>query len=204
MDENKMRKSQDTLGLLGVIAMGVLLLLFMLSDAVLILGNSVALYGDNSVLFNAYSVLYYFLIDFYPILLIGDMFVVYNSFCKSYNTKHLFASTVLGFVSASVYALSFIPLSILDSPAIARNASISDIDDFFGWFNITMLVLVLVIVFICYVQIALLIYFSKVRKRINYTQIMHRYENFRFAMLAVFVLYLAMFVCYMIILGGRI
>lgn len=199
MDENKMRKSQDTLGLLGVIAMGVLLLLFMLSDAVLILGNSVALYGDNSVLFNAYSVLYYFLIDFYPILLIGDMFVVYNSFCKSYNAKHLFASTVLGFVSASVYALSFIPLSILDSPAIARNASISDIDDFFGWFNITMLVLMLVIVFICYVQIALLIYFSKVRKRINYTQIMHRYENFRFAVLAVFVLYLAMFVCYMII-----
>lgn len=199
MDENKMRKSQDTLGLLGVIAMGVLLLLFMLSDAVLILGNSVALYGDNSVLFNAYSVLYYFLIDFYPILLIGDMFVVYNSFCKSYNTKHLFASTVLGFVSASVYALSFIPLSILDSPAIARNASVSDIDDFFGWFNITMLVLVLVIVFICYVQIALLIYFSKVRKRINYTQVMHRYENFRFAVLAVFVLYLAMFVCYMII-----
>lgn len=199
MDENKMRKSQDTLGLLGVIAMGVLLLLFMLSDAVLILGNSVALYGDNSVLFNAYSVLYYFLIDFYPILLIGDMFVVYNSFCKSYNTKHLIASTVLGFASASVYALSFIPLSILDSPAIARNASVSDIDDFFGWFNITMLVLVLVIVFICYVQIALLIYFSKVRKRINYTQIMHRYENFRFAVLAVFVLYLAMFVCYMII-----
>ena len=199
MDENKMRKSQDTLGLLGVIAMGVLLLLFMLSDAVLILGNSVALYGDNSVLFNAYSVLYYFLIDFYPILLIGDIFVVYNSFCKSYNTKHLIASTVLGFASASVYALSFIPLSILDSPAIARNASVSDIDDFFGWFNITMLVLVLVIVFICYVQIALLIYFSKVRKRINYTQIMHRYENFRFAVLAVFVLYLAMFVCYMII-----
>lgn len=199
MDENKMRKSQDTLGLLGVIAMGVLLLLFMLSDAVLILGNSVALYEENSVLFNAYSVLYYFLIDFYPILLIGDMFVVYNSFCKSYNAKHLFASTVLGFASASVYALSFIPLSILDSPAIARNASVSDIDDFFSWFNITMLVLVLVIVFICYVQIALLIYFSKVRKRINYTQIMHRYENFRFAMLAVFVLYLAMFVCYMII-----
>lgn len=199
MDENKMRKSQDTLGLLGVIAMGVLLLLFMLSDAVLILGNSVALYGDNSVLFNAYSVLYYFLIDFYPILLIGDMFVVYNSFCKSYNTKHLIASTVLGFASASVYALSFIPLSILDSPAIARNASVSDIDDFFGWFNITMLVLMLVIIFICYVQIALLIYFSKVRKRINYTQIMHRYENFRFAVLAVFVLYLAMFVCYMII-----
>lgn len=199
MDENKMRKSQDTLGLLGVIAMGVLLLLFMLSDAVLILGNSVALYGDNSVLFNAYSVLYYFLIDFYPILLIGDMFVVYNSFCKSYNTKHLIASTVLGFASASVYALSFIPLSILDSPSIARNASVSDVDDFFSWFNITMLVLMLVIVFICYVQIALLIYFSKVRKRINYTQIMHRYENFRFAVLAVFVLYLAMFVCYMII-----
>lgn len=199
MDENKMRKSQDTLGLLGVIVMGVLLLLFMLSDAVLILGNSVALYGDNSVLFNAYSVLYYFLIDFYPILLIGDMFVVYNSFCKSYNTKHLIASTVLGFVSASVYAISFIPLSILDSPSIARNAYASDVDDFFGWFNITMLVLVLVIVFICYVQIALLIYFSKVRKRTNYTQIMHRYENFRFAVLAVFVLYLAMFVCYMII-----
>lgn len=199
MDENKMRKSQDTLGLLGVITMGVLLLLFMLSDAVLILGNSVALYGDNSVLFNAYSVLYYFLIDFYPILLIGDMFVVYNSFCKSYNTKHLIASTVLGFASASVYALSFIPLSILDSPAIARNASVSDVNDFFGWFNIMMLVLVLVIVFICFVQIALLIYFSKVRKRINYTQIMHRYENFRFAVLAVFVLYLAMFVCYMII-----
>lgn len=199
MDENKMRKSQDTLGLLGVIAMGVLLLLFMLSDAVLILGNSVALYEDNSVLFNAYSVLYYFLIDFYPILLIGDMFVVYNSFCKSYNTKHLIASTVLGFVSASVYALSFIPLSILDSPLIARNASVSDVDDFFSWFNITMLVLVLVIVFICYVQIAFLLYFSKVRKRINYTQIMHRYENFRFAVLAVFVLYLAMFVCYMII-----
>lgn len=199
MDENKMRKSQDTLGLLGVITMGVLLLLFMLSDAVLILGNSVALYGDNSVLFNAYSVLYYFLIDFYPILLIGDMFVVYNSFCKSYNTKHLIASTVLGFASASVYALSFIPLSILDSPAIARNASLSDVDDFFGWFNITMLVLGLVIVFTCYVQIAFLLYFNKVRKRINYTQIMHRYENFRFAVLAVFVLYLAMFVCYMII-----
>lgn len=199
MDENKMRKSQDTLGLLGVIAMGVLLLLFMLSDAVLILGNSVALYGDNSVLFNAYSVLYYFLIDFYPILLIGDMFVVYNSFCKSYNTKHLIASTVLGFASASVYALSFIPLSILDSPAIARNASVSDVNDFFGWFNIMMLVLVLVIVFTCYVQIAFLLYFNKVRKRINYTQIMHRYENFRFAVLAVFVLYLAMFVCYMII-----
>lgn len=199
MDENKMRKSQDTLGLLGVIVMGVLLLLFMLSDAVLILGNSVALYEDNSVLFNAYSVLYYFLIDFYPILLIGDMFVVYNSFCKSYNTKHLIASTVLGFASASVYALSFIPLSILDSPSIARNASVSDIDDFFGWFNITMLVLMLVIVFICYVQIAFLLYFNKVRKRINYTQIMHRYEHFRFVMLAVFVLYLAMFVCYMII-----
>lgn len=199
MDENKMRKSQDTLGLLGVIAMGVLLLLFMLSDAVLILGNSVALYEDNSVLFNAYSVLYYFLIDFYPILLIGDMFVVYNSFCKSYNTKHLFASTVLGFVSASVYALSFIPLSILDSPAIARNASVSDIDDFFGWFNITILVLMLVIVFTCYVQIAFLLYFNKVRKRINYTKVMHRYEHFRLVMLAVFVLYLAMFVCYMII-----
>ena len=199
MDENKMRKSQDTLGLLGVIVMGVLLLLFMLSDAVLILGNSVALYGDNSALFNPYSVLYYFLIDFYPILLIGDMFVVYNSFCKSYNTKHLIASTVLGFASASVYALSFIPLSILDSPLIARNASVTDVYDFFGWFNITMLVLVLIIVFICFVQIALLIYFSKVRKRINYTQIMHRYENFRFAVLAVFVLYLAMFVCYMII-----
>lgn len=199
MDENKMRKSQDTLGLLGVIAMGVLLLLFMLSDAVLILGNSVALYGDNSVLFNAYSVLYYFLIDFYPILLIGDMFVVYNSFCKSYNTKHLIASTVLGFVSASVYALSFIPLSILDSPSIARNAYVSDVDDFFSWFNITMLVLVLVIVFICYVQIAFLLYFNKVRKRINYTKVMHRYEHFRFVMLAVFVIYLAMFVCYMII-----
>lgn len=199
MDENKMRKSQDTLGLLGVIAMGVLLLLFMLSDAVLILGNSVALYGDNSVLFNAYSVLYYFLIDFYPILLIGDMFVVYNSFCKSYNTKHLIASTVLGFASASVYALSFIPLSILDSPSIARNASSLDSENYFSWFNITMLVLMLVIVFICYVQIALLIYFNKVRKRTNYTQVMHRYENFRFAVLAVFVLYLAMFVCYMII-----
>lgn len=199
MDENKMRKSQDTLGLLGVIVMGVLLLLFMLSDAVLILGNSVALYGDNSVLFNAYSVLYYFLIDFYPILLIGDIFVVYNSFCKSYNTKHLIASTVLGFASASVYALSFIPLSILDSPAIARNASVSDVDDFFGWFNIMMLVLMLVIVFTCYVQIAFLLYFNKVRKRINYTKVMHRYEYFRFVMLAVFVLYLAMFVCYMII-----
>lgn len=199
MDENKMRKSQDTLGLLGVIVMGVLLLLFMLSGAVLILCNSVALYGSNSGFFNPYSVLYYFLIDFYPILLIGDMFVVYNSFCKSYNTKHLFASTVLGFVSASVYAISFIPLSILDSPLIARNASVSDVNDFFSWFNITMLVLMLVIVFICYVQIALLIYFNKVRKRINYTQIMHRYENFRFAVLAVFVLYLAMFVCYMII-----
>lgn len=199
MDENKVRKSQDTLGLLGVITMGVLLLLFMLSGAVLILCDSVALYGNYSGFFNPYSVLYYFLIDFYPILLIGDMFVVYNLFCKSYNTKHLIASTVLGFASASVYALSFIPLSILDSPSIARNASVSDIDDFFGWFNITMLVLVLVIVFICYVQIALLIYFSKVRKRINYTQIMHRYENFRFAVLAVFVLYLAMFVCYMII-----
>lgn len=199
MDENKMRKRQDTLGLLGVIEMGVLLLLFMLCDAVLILCNSVTLYESNSGLFNPYSVLYYFLIDFYPILLIGDMFVVYNSFCKSYNTKHLFASTVLGFVSASVYAISFIPLSILDSPAIARNASVSDIDDFFSWFNITILVLMLVIVFTCYVQIAFLLYFNKVRKRINYTKVMHRYENFRFAVLAVFVLYLAMFVCYMII-----
>lgn len=102
MDENKMRKRQNTLGLLGVIVMGVLLLLFMLSGAVLIICNSVALYGSNSAFFNPYSVLYYFLIDFYPILLIGDMFVVYNSFCKSYNTKHLIASTVLGFVSASV------------------------------------------------------------------------------------------------------
>lgn len=199
MDENKMRKSQDTLGLLGVIVMGVLLLLFMLSNAVLILGNSVALYEDNSVLFNAYSVLYYFLIDFYPILLIGDMFVVYNSFCKSYNTKHLITSTVLGFVSASVYALSFIPLSILDSPLIARDVCALDSENFFDWFNITILVLMLVIVFTCYVQIAFLLYFNKVRKRINYTQIMHRYENFRFAVLAVFVLYLAMFVCYMII-----
>ena len=86
MDENKMRKSQNTLGLLGVIAMGVLLLFFMLFGAVLIIGNSVALYGNDSGFFNAYSMLYYFLIDFYPILLIGDMFVVYNSFCKSYNT----------------------------------------------------------------------------------------------------------------------
>ena len=41
--------------------------------------------------------------------------------------------------------------------------------------------------------------FDKVRKRINYTKVMHRYEHFRFVMLAVFVLYLAMFVCYMII-----
>lgn len=204
MDENKMRKSQNTLGLLGVIVMGVLLLLFMLSGAVLIICNSVALYGSNSGFFNPYSVLYYFLIDFYPILLIGDMFVVYNSFCKSYNTKHLIASTVLGFVSASVYAISFIPLSILDSPLIARDVCALDSENYFGWFNITMLVLMLVIVFICYVQIAFLLYFSKVRKRINYTQIMHRYEHFRFAMLAVFVLYLAMFVCYMIILGGRI
>lgn len=204
MDENKMRKSQNTLGLLGVIVMGVLLLLFMLSGAVLILCNSVALYGSNSGFFNPYSVLYYFLIDFYPILLIGDMFVVYNSFWKSYNTKHLFASTVLGFVSASVYAISFIPLSILDSPLIARDVCALDSENYFGWFNITILVLMLVIVFTCYVQIAFLLYFNKVRKRINYTQIMHRYEHFRFAMLAVFVLYLAMFVCYMIILGGRI
>ena len=79
-----------------------------------------------------------------------------------------------------------------------------DSENYFGWFNITMLVLMLVIIFTCYVQIAFLLYFNKVRKRINYTQIMHRYEHFRFAMLAVFVLYLAMFVCYMIILGGRI
>lgn len=199
MDENKMRKSQDTLGLLGVIVMGVLLLLFMLSGAVLILCNSVALYGSNSGFFNPYSVLYYFLIDFYPILLIGDMFVVYNSFCKSYNTKHLIASTVLGFFSASVYALSFISLSILDSPLIARNVCALDSENYFGWFNITILVLMLVIIFTCYVQIAFLLYFNKVRKRINYTQIMHRYEHFRFVMLAVFVLYLAMFVCYMII-----
>lgn len=199
MDENKMRKSQDTLGLLGVIVMGVLLLLFMLSGAVLIICNSVALYGSNSGFFNPYSVLYYFLIDFYPILLIGDMFVVYNSFCKSYNTKHLFVSTVLGFVSASVYALSFIPLSILDSPLIARDVCALDSENYFGWFNITILVLTLVIIFTCYVQIAFLLYFNKVRKRINYTKVMHRYENFRFAMLAVFVLYLAMFVCYMII-----
>lgn len=204
MDENKMKKSQDTLGLLGVIAMGVLLLFFMLCDAVLILCNSMDLYGSNSGLFNAYSVLYYFLIDFYPILLIGVMFAVYNSFCKSYNTKHLFASTLLGCVSASVYALSFIPLSILDSPLIARNVSALDSENYFGWFNITMLVLMLIIVFTCFVQTAFLLYFTKVRKRINYTQIMHRYENFRFAVLAVFVLYLAMFVCYMIILGGRI
>lgn len=204
MDENKMRKRQNTLGLLGVIVMGVLLLLFMLSGAVLIICNSVALYGSNSGFFNPYSVLYYFLIDFYPILLIGDMFVVYNSFCKSYNTKHLIASTVLGFVSASVYAISFIPLSILDSPLIARDVCALDSENYIGWFNITMLVLTLVIIFTCYVQIAFLLYFSKVRKRINYTQIMHRYEHFRFAMLAVFVLYLAMFVCYMIILGGRI
>lgn len=204
MDENKMRKSQDNLGLLGVIVMGVLLLLFMLSGAVLILCNSMDLYGSNSGFFNPYSVLYYFLIDFYPILLIGDMLVVYNSFCKSYNTKHLIASTVLGFVSASVYAISFIPLSILDSPLIARDVCALDSENYFGWFNITMLVLMLVIVFTCYVQIAFLLYFNKVRKRINYTQIMHRYEHFRFAMLAVFVLYLAMFVCYMIILGGRI
>lgn len=199
MDENKMRKSQDTLGLLGVIVMVVLLLLFMLSGAVLILCNSVALYGSNSGFFNPYSVLYYFLIDFYPILLIGDMFVVYNSFCKSYNTKHLIASTVLGFVSASVYAISFIPLSILDSPLIARDVCALDSENYFGWFNITILVLTLVIIFTCYVQIAFLLYFNKVRKRINYTKVMHRYENFRFAMLAVFVLYLAMFVCYMII-----
>lgn len=200
MDENKMRKSQNTWGLLGVIAMGVLLLFFMLFGAVLILCNSVALYGNYSGLFNAYSVLYYFLIDFYPILLMGDMFVVYNSFCKSYNTKHLVASTVLGLVSASVYAISFIPLSILDSPLIARDVCALDSENYFGWFNITMLV----IVFTCYVQIAFLLYFNKVRKRINYTQVMHRYEHFRFALLAVFVLYLAMFVCYMIILGGRI
>ena len=204
MDENKMRKSQDTLGLLGVIVMGVLLLLFMLSGAVLILCDSVALYGDNSVLFNAYSVLYYFLIDNDPSSLIGDIVVVYHSFCNSYNTKQLFVSTVLGFVSASVYALSFIPLSILDSPLIARDVCALDSENYFGWFNITMLVLMLVIIFTCYVQIAFLLYFNKVRKRINYTQIMHRYENFRFVMLAVFVLYLAMFVCYMIILGGRI
>lgn len=204
MDENKMRKRQDTLGLLGVIEMGVLLLLFMLCDAVLILCNSVTLYGSNSGLFNTYSVLYYFLIDFYPILLIGDMFVVYNSFCKSYNTKHLIASTVLGFVSALVYAISFIPLSILDSPLIARDVCALDSENYFGWFNITMLVLMLVIVFTCYVQIAFLLYFNKVRKRINYTKVMHRYENFRYAVLAVYVLYLAMFVCYMIILGGRI
>lgn len=46
MDENKMRKSQNTLGLLGVIVMGVLLLLFMLSGAVLILCDIVALYGN--------------------------------------------------------------------------------------------------------------------------------------------------------------
>lgn len=199
MDENKMRKRQNTLGLLGVIVMGVLLLLFMLSGAVLIICNSVALYGSNSGFFNPYSVLYYFLIDFYPILLIGDMFVVYNSFCKSYNTKHLIASTVLGFVSASVYAISFIPLSILDSPLIARDVCALDSENYFGWFNITILVLTLVIIFTCYVQIAFLLYFNKVRKRINYTKVMHRYENFRFAMLAVFVLYLAMFVCYMII-----
>lgn len=199
MDENKMRKRQNTLGLLGVIVMGVLLLLFMLSGAVLILCNSVALYGSNSGFFNPYSVLYYFLIDFYPILLIGDMFVVYNSFCKSYNTKHLIASTVLGFVSASVYAISFIPLSILDSPLIARDVCALDSENYFGWFNITILVLTLVIIFTCYVQIAFLLYFNKVRKRINYTKVMHRYENFRFAMLAVFVLYLTMFVCYMII-----
>lgn len=204
MDENKMRKSQNTWGLLGVIAMGVLLLFFMLFGAVLILCNSVALYGNYSGFFNPYSVLYYFLIDFYPILLIGVMFVVYNSFCKTYNTKHLIASTVLGFVSALVYALSFIQLSILGSPLIARNVSALDSENYFGWFNITMLVLMLVIVFTCYVQIAFLLYFNKVRKRINYTQIMHRYENFRYAVLAVFVLYLAMFVCYMIILGGRI
>ena len=199
MDENKIRKRQNTLGLLGVIVMGVLLLLFMLSGAVLIICNSVALYGSNSGFFNPYSVLYYFLIDFYPILLIGDMFVVYNSFCKSYNTKHLIASTVLGFVSASVYAISFIPLSILDSPLIARDVCALDSENYFGWFNITILVLTLVIIFTCYVQIAFLLYFNKVRKRINYTKVMHRYENFRFAMLAVFVLYLAMFVCYMII-----
>ena len=188
MDENNMRKSQNTFGLLGVIVMGVLLLLFMLSGAVLILCNSVALYGSNSGFFNPYSVLYYFLIDFYPILLIGDLFV----------------STVLGFVSVSVYAISFIPLSILDSPLIARDVCALDSENYFGWFNITILVLMLVIIFTCYVQIAFLLYFNKVRKRINYTQIMHRYEHFRFALLAVFVLYLAMFVCYMIILGGRI
>lgn len=166
MDENKMRKSQDTLGLLGVIVMGVLLLLFMLFGAVLILCNSVALYGSNSGFFNPYSVLYYFLIDFYPILLIGDMFVVYNSFFKSYNTKHLIASTVLGFASASVYALSFIPLSILDSPLIARDVCALDSENYFGWFNITILVLMLVIIFTCYVQIAFLLYFNKVRKEL--------------------------------------
>lgn len=205
MDENKIRKSQNALGLFGVILMGVMLFLFVVSVVVMFVSNRVAVYsedvvGYNSNLFGTYAILYYFLIDFYPILVIANMAAVYLAFCKSYNTRHLVVSTLLGFLSVAAYTVSFFPLSMLDSPMVARGADVTDSAGFVvGWFNVSVFVLLFVIVFTCFVQIAFLLYFNKVRKRINYTQIMNRYERFRYVPLATALIYFAMFACYMII-----
>lgn len=196
MNMEKTKQRQNVLGIIGVILMAVSLVVFIVLTAVYIVANSIALYDyDGSV---NYLVIYmYYFVEFFPAVLIGNLFIVYNSYCFTFNGSHLVASTVLGFVSVMVYAVGFAVTAIcsMGNEAYARGGALIQPDRLFTPFNLIVLISMLFVSFMCYVQIAFLLYFSKVRKRINYTQIMHRYQRFRYVSAAVYLLYIATFVC---------
>lgn len=195
MNMEKTRQRQNVLGLVGVVLTAVSLVVFIILTAVYIMANSVALYDDgNSV---NYLIYMYYFVEFFPAILIGNLFIVYNSYCFTFNGSHLVASTVLGFVSVIVYAVGFAVTAIgsMGNEAYARGGALIQPERLFTPFNLIVLISMLFVSFMCYVQIAFLLYFSKVRKRINYTQIMHRYKRFRYVPAAVYLLYIATFVC---------
>lgn len=184
----KSLRSANALGLVGNILFGLILALYVTLNFLMMVCDGRAVYInaelENDLLFYG---LYLGCLNLFPILCVGLMFVIYNAFCKSHKAAHLVSSAVLGFASALVYIITYIPLSTFYNtyyardctdtlcPSAVRAYAIS----FSTPYRIFVIFVLLFMLFMCFVQIAFVSYCKSVEKGTNRTQIMLGYERFR-------------------------
>ena len=184
----KSLRTANALGLVGNILFGLILALYVTLNFLTMVCDGGAVYInaelENDLLFYG---LYLGCLNLFPILCVGLMFLIYNSFCKSHKTAHLVSSAVLGFASALVYIITYIPLSSFYNTYYARDytdALYPSADrayalSFSTSYRIFVIFVLLFMLFMCFVQIAFVSYCKSVEKGTNRTQIMLGYERFR-------------------------
>lgn len=184
----KSLRSANALGLTGNVLFGLILALYVTLNFLMMVCDGGAVYInaelENDLLFYG---LYLGCLNLFPILCVGLMFVIYNAFCKSHKSAHLVSSAVLGFASALVYIITYIPLSSFYNIYYARDctdtlcpsADRAYAISFSTPYRIFVIFVLQFMLFMCFVQIAFVSYCKSVEKGTNRTQIMLGYERFR-------------------------